>query len=90
MITTNTAMPPIANRLLSKMPVFAILLLLVVEPVAAPAVTVPFMCSAVAAGEREPDADEGDGGLGHTLLYTYCSGAPLQVVADPALYVPLA
>lgn len=58
---------------------------LVVEPVAAPAVPVPLARSMA---DDEWEDDEGDG-LGHMLLYTNCSGAPLQVVADPALYVPL-
>jgi hypothetical protein len=67
-------------------------LLLVVEPAAAlvvelvvlPAVPVPLERSVV---DDEREDDEGDG-LGHKLLYTNCSGAPLQAVADPALNVP--
>lgn len=55
-----------------------------VPVVPVPVVPVPLE-RAVADDEREDD--EGDG-LGHTLLYTNCSGAPLQVVADPALKVP--
>lgn len=45
-------------------------------------------------GEREadePDGETEDGtgdGFGHTFVYTNCSGAPLQAVADPASYVP--
>jgi hypothetical protein len=49
-----------------------------------PAVPVPL--EPPVADDEEED-DEGDG-LGHKLLYTYCSGAPLQAAADPALYVP--
>jgi len=63
---------------------------LLVEPgVVAPAVPVPVEFP-VADGEREDeDEDEGEGdGLGHKLLYTNCSGAPLHVPADPASYVP--
>src|ERR1700712_3388158 len=81
----NTAMP-IANEVLSERLVVAIFLPVVVEAVA---VKVLLECSAVAAGNGEDEDDEGDGGLGHTLLYTNCSGAPLQAVADAALYVPL-
>lgn len=55
-----------------------------VKPRVAPAVPVPPEL-AVADGAREDD--EGDG-LGHKLSYTNCSGAPLQVVADPASNVP--
>jgi hypothetical protein len=33
-----------------------------------------------AGADDEADDEEGDG-LGHALLYTNCSGAPLQVVA---------
>lgn len=57
---------------------------LVVEPEVVLAVPVPLDCS-VADDEREDDEDDG---LGHGLLYTNCSGAPLQAVTDPALYVP--
>lgn len=57
---------------------------LLVEPGLAPAVPVPLE-RAILDDEREDD--EGDG-LGHKLSYTNCSGAPLQVVADPALNVP--
>jgi hypothetical protein len=62
---------------------------LLVEPgVVAPAVPLPVELG-VADGERDDDG-EGDGdGLGHKLLYTNCSGAPLHVPADPASYVPL-
>jgi hypothetical protein len=68
----------------SERPAGAEFLLLVVEPVVLPAVSVPLERS-VADDEREDD--EGDG-LGHKLLYTNCSGAPLQAVTDPALNVP--
>lgn len=54
---------------------------LVFEPPAVVAVVVPLVTDA----EREDD--EGDG-LGHELLYTNCSGSPLQVVTFPALKVP--
>jgi hypothetical protein len=60
-------------------------LLLVVEPVVALKSSVPLVVG-VADGAREEDV-EGDG-LGHALLYTNCSGAPVQVVTFPALYVP--
>lgn len=57
---------------------------LVVEPVELLAVPLPLECS-VPVDERE---DEDDDGLGHTFSYTNCVGSPLQVVVDPALYVP--
>jgi hypothetical protein len=65
---------------------------LVVEPVSAlvvelevvPAVPVALELS-VADDEREDDEVDG---LGHRFSYTNCSGSPLQVVADAALYVP--
>jgi hypothetical protein len=79
-------------------------LLLVVDPVALPAVSVPLETIAALAVEPgvvaavplplersvtddEREDDEGDG-LGHKLLYTNCSGAPLQAVTDPASNVP--
>jgi hypothetical protein len=60
-------------------------LLPVAEPGVAPGVPV-LLEPAVADDGRE--VDEGDG-FGHKLLYTNCCGAPLQDVAEPALYVPL-
>lgn len=57
---------------------------LLVEPAVAPAVPVPLER---AAADDEREDDEGDG-LGHRLLYTNCSEAPLQAVADPALNLP--
>lgn len=64
------------------------LLLVVVELELAPAViAVPFV-TAIAVGEIEDDEEAEDDGLGHKLSYTYCCGAPLQVVVDAALYVP--
>lgn len=77
---------------MSERPAGAEFLLLVVEPAAAlvvglgvvPAVPVPLELS-VADDEREDDEDDG---LGHRLVYTNCSGVPLQAVADPALNVP--
>lgn len=59
-------------------------MLLVVDPVELPAVPLPLERSV--AKDKRAD-DEGDD-LGHTLLYTNCFGAPLQAVAEPALYVP--
>jgi hypothetical protein len=59
-------------------------LLVVVEPELVTVVLVPSECSVA---DAEWDDDEEDG-LGHTFLYTNCSGSPLQVVADVALNVP--
>lgn len=93
-----------ANGLEGERPIGAEFLPLVVELVAAPAVSVPLEPAAapvvepvvalvvpvplersVADNEREDDEVDG---LGHKLLYTNCSGSPLQAVADPALNVP--
>jgi hypothetical protein len=75
-----------ANELERKRPVGAkFSLLVVVGSVVAPSASAPLV-GAVADVEMEEDA-EGDG-LGHTLLYTNCSGSPLQGVVDPASYVP--
>jgi hypothetical protein len=83
----------------SERPVGAEFLLLVVEPVVLPAVSVPLELEAALVVEPglvpavsvplddEMEDDEGDG-LGHKLLYTNCSGEPLQAVTDPALNVP--
>ena len=84
---------------MSERPVGAEFLLLVVEPVVLPAVSVPL--ELIAALVVDPGVvpavpvplelfvvdDEGDG-LGHKLLYTNCSGEPLQAVTDSALNVP--
>ena len=69
---------------------------LVVEPGVVPAVPVPLepaaglivepgVASAVPVALERPVADDG---LGHKFLYTNCSGAPLQALADLALNVP--
>jgi hypothetical protein len=88
----------------SERPAGAEFLLLLVEPVVSPAVSVPL--EPVAALLVEPGVapavpvpleravaddereDDEGDGLGHKLSYTNCSGAPLQAVADPALNVP--
>lgn len=59
-----------------------------VEVGVAPAVPVPPepLEAFVADGETEDDDFDG---LGHTFSYTYCSGAPVQVFADPASNLPL-
>jgi hypothetical protein len=59
---------------------------LVVEPEIVPAVPVPPEFSVA---DDDTEDDEVDG-LGHKLLYTNCSGVPLQVVTDSALNVPFA
>src|SRR4051794_2760958 len=40
--------------------------------------------------DDEVGAVEDEDGLGHVLLYTYCSGAPSQSAASPASYSPSA
>lgn len=85
--------PPGAEFLaLSLEPVGLLAGVVLPEPVAALLVEVKVVFAvpvllgcAVADGESVDD--EGDG-LGHALSYTYCSGAPLQVVVDPASNVP--
>lgn len=86
---------PIANGLVSETPVGAEFSLLVIEPMAAAAAAavepevvpaVPVTIERSVADDERKD-DEGDG-LGHKLLYTNCSGSPLQEVADSALNVP--
>jgi hypothetical protein len=59
------------------------LLLLADEPGVEPVVPVPPTVVVV-----DELGDEVSDGLGHKLLYTYCSGAPLQVPTAPPLYVP--
>jgi hypothetical protein len=39
-------------------------------------------------GDGEDEEANAGVGLGHTLLYTNCSGAPLQDLADRALKAP--
>src|ERR1051326_9098306 len=94
---------PIANGLVIERPVGAEFLLTVVgvgvaPAVSAPAVSAPAVFEAVVSvpldgAEADAEADaarEGNEGvgLGHTLLYTNCCGAPSQGVVDPASYVP--
>lgn len=89
-----------ASGLVSERPAGAAFLLLEVESRALPAASVasePVAALVVEAGivlavaaplpDDKREDDEGDG-LGHKLLYTNCSGSPLQAVADPELKVP--
>lgn len=77
---------PIASGLVSEDAVGAKFLLLVVETRRASVVPVPLMVAVV--DETKDEEDEEDEGLGHKLLYTNCSGWPLQALAAPASYVP--
>lgn len=89
------------NALVGERPTGAEFSLVVVEPVVLTAVSVPLepvpalvvesgVVDAVPLPLERSVADDKseDDGLGHKLLYTNCSGAPLQVVTDPALNVP--
>lgn len=79
-----------ASELVSRRAVEAEVLLVVTNAASAttavPAPTVPLAVLPVldrAGADDEVDDEECDG-LGHTFLYTNCSGGPLQVVAAPA------